>query len=173
MLPGVLSQDIESVDAIMPYPPYPTYPSGLVDKDNAIYRYAKSSSDSPCLIIVDPIYGRDETVVLPGYYALVLSEDRTFLMLVQSEKLVALFPVFKLEEDKIQLEQLKDKKTQKKLAKAQKAQAKIDAKRKRSGLGPEVKEVYMKATIEYDKIGSYYLIKYERGRIRAWGAIKE
>lgn len=173
MLPGVFSQDVKSVDTLMPYPPYPTYPSGIVDKDKGFYRYAKNSSDYPNLMIVDPIYGHDGTVILPGYYALILSDDRNFLLLAQSEKLIAVFPVFKLEEDKIQVDQLTDKKYQRKLAKERKAQAKIDKKRARSGLGPEIKEVYMKATIEYDKFGSYYLVKYERERIRAWGAIKE
>ena len=173
MFPGVFSQDIQPIDKIMPYPPYPTYPSGLSDKDNSIYRYSHKSSDSPNLTIVDPIYDNDGNVILSGYYSLVLSDDRKFLLLLQSEKIIAVLPVFKIEEDKIQFEQLKDKKYQKKLAKKQKAQNKIDAKRAKSGLGPEVKEVYMKATIEYDKIGAYYLVKYERERIRAWGAIKE
>jgi len=30
----------------------------------------------------------------------------------------------------------------------------------------------MEATIDYIKDGGYYLIKYEKGFIRAWGAIK-
>jgi len=173
MLPGIFSQELESVDAIMPYPPYPSYPSGLVDSDDALYRYAHKSSEAPNLIIVNPIYDNDRNVILPGYYGLVLSDDRKFLLLVQSEKIIAVLPVFKLEIDKVQTEQLQDKKRQKKLQKEQKAQAKIDVKRAKSGLGPEVKEIYMKATIEYDQQGSYYLVKYECGTIRAWGAIKE
>jgi len=30
----------------------------------------------------------------------------------------------------------------------------------------------MEASIEYIKEGSYYLVRYEKGVIRAWGAIK-
>lgn len=173
MIDGIFTQDVQSIDAMMPYPPYPTYPSGLSDKDNSIFRYAQKSSDSPNLTIVDPIYGEDGNVILPGYYSLVLSDDRNFLILAQSEKIIAVIPVFKLEEDKVQIQREHDKKYQKKLKKQQKAQAKIDKKRAKSGLGPEVKEVYMKAEIEWDQIGSYYLIKYEREKIRAWGAIRE
>ena len=170
---GVFHQQVESVDAIMPYPPYPTYPSGLVESGDAIYRYSHKSSDSPNLIIVDPIYDNDKNAILPGYYGLVLSDDRKFLLLTQSEKIIAVIPVFKIEEDKIQVEQMKDKKRQKMLEKERKAQAKIDIKRAKSGLGPELKYVYIKASIEYNKTGAYYLVKYERERIRAWGAIKE
>ena len=173
MLPGIFSQQLESVDAIMPYPPYPTYPSGLVDKDDSVYRYSHNSSSSPNLIIVDPIYDNDKNSIQPGYYGLVLSDDKKFLLLVQSEKIIAVISVFKVEEDKIQVEQMKDKKREKTLEKEWKAQAKIDVKRAKSGLGPQVKDVYMKASIEYDQKGAYYLIKYERERIRAWGAIKE
>lgn len=173
MIDGLFHQQLKPVDAIMPYPPYPTYPAGTADQDKSIYRYAHKSSDSPVLIIVDSILDRQGNSISPGYYSLILSEDRKFLLLAQSEKLVASFPVFKLEEDRVQIEQMKDKKLQKKLAKEKKAQEKIDIKRAKSGLGPEIKEVYMKASIEYKTEGAYYLVKYERGKIRAWGAIKE
>ena len=38
---------------------------------------------------------------------------------------------------------------------------------------PDEPKVYMDATIEYNPNGDYYLIKYERGTIKAWGAIKK
>ena len=37
---------------------------------------------------------------------------------------------------------------------------------------PDEPSVYMEATIEYIKNGEYYLIKYQRGTIKAWGAFK-
>lgn len=169
---GVFSQNIKSVDEVMPYPPYPSYPSGIMDKDKTIYRYAPKSSDFPNLIIVDPLYDDEGNVISPGYYSLILSEERDFLILAQSEKPIAKIPVFRLEEDKRAVEKLRDKKYQKKLAKEAKKQAKLDLKRAKSGVPSEEKSVYMNATIEYKKDGAYYLIKYERDRIRAWGAIK-
>ena len=173
MISGVFSQDIQSPDQYMPYPPYPMYPSGLKDSDNAIFRYAHNASDSPNILITDPIYDEQRNVIVPGYYELVLSDDRQFLILAQSDKIYAVIPVFKFEEDKEAVAKLRDKKYQKQLAKEQKKQAKLDAKRAKRGIPPEEKTVYMKASIEYDKQGGYYLIKYERDRIRAFGAIKK
>lgn len=172
MLEGIFTQKIQPLDEIMPYPPYPSYSSGLKESDKAIYKYALNSTDFPNLIIVDPLYDCEGNAILPGYYGLVLSDDRLFLILVQSEKVIATIPVFKLEEDKKEVEKLHDKEYLKQKAKDDAKQAKLNAKRAKQGLPPEKKEVYMNAGIEYQKDGDYYLIKYERGRIRAWGAIK-
>lgn len=169
---GVLHQQVESLDTVMPYGPYPTYPSGLEESGKAIFRYAHQSSEHPNLTIVNPIYDMDRNVIMPGYYELVLSDDRQFLVFAQTGKIIAVIPVFKFEEDQEEVAKLYDKKYLKQQAKEQKQQAKINAKRAKTGLPPEEKEVFMKASIEYNKEGRYYLIKYERGRIRAWGAIK-
>ena len=40
------------------------------------------------------------------------------------------------------------------------------------GMAPDIEPVHMEASIEYIKEGKYYLIRYEKGKIRAWGAIK-
>ena len=37
---------------------------------------------------------------------------------------------------------------------------------------PQKNYIHLEATIEYIKDGGYYLVKYEKGYIRAWGAIK-
>lgn len=169
---GIIHQQMESLDAIMPYGPYPTYPSGILDEGKSIYRYAHQTSRHPNLIIPSAIYDDQRNVIVPGYYELVLSDDRQFLILVQSDNIIAVIPVFKLEEDKQEVEKLRDKKYLKKQAKEQKKQDKIDAKRAKVGMPPEEKDIYMRATIEYVKKEQYYLIKYERDRIRAWGAIK-
>lgn len=170
---GITSQKRESVDELMPYPPYPTYSSGVKDSDNAIYRYAHKTSDYPNLMLIEPLYDNEGNVILPGYYSLVLSDDRSILYLVQGEKIYADIPVFKVEEDKKAVEKLRDKKYQKKLAKQAKKEAKSDAKRAKQGIPPQEKTVHMDAGIEYQTEGKYYLIKYERDRIRAWGAISE
>jgi len=152
-----------------------TYNAGIRDCDKGYIRYAHASSKFPNLMVVNPIYDNDGNVILPGYYELVLSEDRTMLLLVQSDQIVATFPVFKLEEDrnKEQVAQPMDKKSERAF---DKAQAKQSAKRKKmikEGKIPDSPpEIYMNATIQHDEEGGYFLIKYERDKIRAWGAIK-
>ena len=37
---------------------------------------------------------------------------------------------------------------------------------------PDKEYIHMEASIEYIKEGGYYLLFYEKGFIRAWGAIK-
>lgn len=170
---GVFSQKTVPIDKYMPYPPYPMYPSGLSDSDNAIYRYAEKSSNSPVLMLVDPIYDNDRNVILPGYYSLILSDDRSYFLLAQGDVVVASIPVFKVEEDKEALAKLHDKKYQRKLAKKEKEEAKINAKKARQGVPAPEKTVHMDASIEYQQDKKYYLIKYERDRIRAWGSIGE
>lgn len=172
MLEGIFTQKLVPIEEYMPYAPYPMYPSGLKDSDNSIYRFALPTSAYPVLLIVDALFDSENNMILPGYYTLALSADRTNLILVQGEKMIATLPVFKLEEDKEELKKLQDPKYQKQLAKEEKKQSKIDAKQAKNGIAPTEKEIYMKADIEYHKDGDYYLIKYERDRIRAWGAIK-
>jgi len=60
-----------------------------------------------------------------------------------------------------------------KFNKEQKKKAKETKKAIKQGKIPEAPQEYNNATIEYDNEGEYYLIKYERGNIRAWGAIKQ
>ena len=101
------------------------YRSGLEDKDRADFIYGPKSSNEPTLAIIDPICDDDGNVILSGYYELKLSYDRTTLILSQSQKIIATIPVFKIEEDKTQIEQQPmDKKSQKKYDKEKKKQAK-------------------------------------------------
>lgn len=37
---------------------------------------------------------------------------------------------------------------------------------------PDEPQIFMEATIEFKPNGNYYLIKYQRGAIKAWGAFK-
>ena len=151
------------------------YPAGIYSDDKAIFKYALPSTDQPNLIITDPLYDTEGNTIVPGYYELSLSSDRDKLILSQSEKIVAIIPVFKVEEDrnKEQLTQPMDNKSQKKIDKEKKKLEKKNKKLRRQGKMPlDPPEIYTKATIQYDVGGDYYLIKYERGPIKAWGAIK-
>ena len=48
------------------------------------------------------------------------------------------------------------------------------ANKKRAKVGMKLDEpkIFMEATIEYDIKGEYYLIKYQRGTVKAWGVFK-
>ena len=87
---------------------------------------------------------------------------------MQSKNPVAIVPVFKIQEEEINY----DKKVQKIKKKQQKAREKTNIKRAKKGMPLDEEKVYMSAEIQYIKDGNYFLIKYERDRVRAWGAIK-
>ena len=149
------------------------YASGLQEKDKGQVKYGPKSSSEPILSIIDPIFDGDRNVIPPGYYELQLSADRSLLTLAQGQKQIAIIPVFKLEEDKSQIKQTPiDKKSQRKFDKEQKKQDKKNKKLIKEGKIPPEPIIYNNASIEYDVKGDYYLIKYERERIRAWGALK-
>lgn len=155
--------------------PSTSYPAGIKDGAKGYVIYGPPSSSYPNLTIIDYITDAERNVIYPGHYQLMLSYDRTMLVLIESEKIVATFPVFKLEEDKSQQEQIQptDAKSQRKFDREQKKKEKERKKMIKEGKIPAEEEIYSNATIEYDKTGNYYLIKYERGKVRAWGAIKD
>lgn len=150
------------------------YHSGLKDGDRAIDRFGPPSTKHPNLTIVNPVSDNDGNIIMPGYYELILSSDRTMLSLAQGLNIIATIPVFKLEEDKTQ-EEPPPPKDYWALRKYNKEQAKKEKKIKKlikAGKMSGEPEIYINATIEHVVDGNYYLVKYERGKIRAWGAIK-
>ena len=162
-----------TMESLLPARGPMVYPSGLRDKDKGHVIYGPKSSTEPTLLIVDPIKDEDGNVILTGYYSLHLSYDRTTLSLIQSDKIIAIIPVFKIEEDKSKIQQQPmDKKSQKKLDKEKKKQEKKNKKLIKQGKIPLEPTVYNNASLEYDVEGDYYLIKYERGNIKAWGTFK-
>lgn len=172
---GILLAQIPSTQDLLPPRGSNIYPAGIYPGDKGIERYALPSTDQPNLIINDPISDTDGNTIMPGYYELSLSTDRQTLTLSQSQKVVAIIPVFKIEEDRsqIQLTHPMDNKTQKKFNKEKAKKDKKNKKLIKQGKIPdETPQIYTNATIKYDIGGDYYLIQYERGPIRAWGAIK-
>lgn len=172
---GIYLAQIPTTSDLLPKRGPSTYSSGLGDANSAIARYALKSSKHPNLIISDAIYDDDGNAIMPGYYELILTDDRQMLLLTQSDNIVAKIPVFKMQEDKTQEPQAQpmDDKSQKKFDKEQKKKDKKNKKLIREGKIPNAEpEIYMNASIQYKDDGNYYLIKYERGKIRAWGAIK-
>lgn len=172
---GAISPQAYMLQKVLPPRGPAIYRSGIRDGEKGYEIYAQPSSTNPTLIISNPVYDNDGNVLMPGYYEIVLSGDRTMLTLTQAGKDVAVFPVFKIEEDKSQevVPQPMNYKAQWKFDREQKKKEKKRKKQIRQGQIPDNEnEIYTNATIEYDEKGDYYLIKYERGRIRAWGAIK-
>ena len=139
---------------------------------NSIYKYSLKESDYPTLIITDPLKDEEGNTLAAGHYELALSDMKDFFILMQSKKPLAIFPVFKIEEDIAQERMIEDKKLKKIKKKQAKEREKVNKKRRAAGMSEDEEKIFMDATIEYIEDGDYFLIKYERDKIRAWSAIK-
>ncbi len=166
-------EKVKSIDKLLPARGPNIYDSGIKDREKAHVKYGPASSDQPILLIPDPIYDEYGNGLLPGYYELMLSQDRQNLLLAQKQIIVAIIPVFKIEEDRSQ-ELVKQPRTwisQKKYDRKERKKEKKIKKLIKEGKMSEEPEIYNNASIKYEQEG-YYLIKYERGKVRAWGALK-
>ena len=179
MIDGIITPAIRDIEYFAPSAPYPVIPSGITVHQNSIYRYSIPTDEQPTLSIIDYIPDHNGNFIKPGYYQLALSNDREFLYLIESKDLIAIIPVFKLDENKNEVRKLykkeltkKEKKELAKKKRKEKFQKIIDARYAKSGATPREEYIHMDASIEYVQKGQYYLIKYEKGYIRAWGAIK-
>lgn len=181
MIDGIITPKIRDIDYLAPSAPYPAIPSGITVHQSTLYRYAIPTDEQPTLTILDYIPDYNGNFIKPGHYELALSDDREFLYLIESKDLIAVIPVFKLAENEKELakyykdkkELTKDEKAElRKKKRKEKFQKIIDAKYAKTGATPPKEYEHMEASIEYIKDGGYYLIMYEKGFIRAWGAIK-
>lgn len=172
MLEGVFAENVLTHPNVRPYPQQPQETSGYYVGTQAIYRYSLKDSDYPTLIITDPLFDNAGGVINSGYYELALSDMQDFLILIQSKNPVAVIPVIKIEEDATEAARLNNKKVKKELKKEEKARKDTNEKRAKVGMKPDEPEIHMEASIEYVPTGQYYLIKYQRGAIKAWGAFK-
>lgn len=186
MIDGIITPAIRDIDYLAPSAPYPMIPSGQDSGTNSIYRYAIPTDEQPTLVIKDYIPDYNGNFIKPGHYELALSNDKEFLYLIESKDLIAVIPVFKLAENQSELKKYRDKtkdltKSEKKeLKKEERAQKRkdrfqkiIDTKYAKTGATVPKKEyIHLEASIDYIKEGGYYLIRYEKGFLRAWGAIK-
>ncbi len=172
MIEGFYTDTVLMHPTIRAYPQQPQNMSGNRMGSQAIYRYALDESDYPTLIIPDHLFDHDMDFIQPGHYELALSDEWDSLILLQSKKPIAIIPVIKLEEDESEKERLNDPKNKKRLKKEAKEREKINAKRAKVGMKPDKEEVYMEASMEFVEDGHYYLVKYIRGTMKAWGVIK-
>lgn len=172
MFEGIFVEKVLTQKYIRPYPQAPQETSGYYVGSQSIYRYSLKDSDYPTIIIPDPLYDSEGGIITPGYYELALADSREFLILLQSKNPVAVIPVIKIEEDATEQERLNNKKVKKELKKEQKARKDTNQKRAKVGMPPDEPQVFMEASIEYNPKANYYLIKYQKGTIKAWGAFK-
>ena len=170
MLEGIYADKVLSYPKIREYPIHPQPTSGITMGSQAIYRYSLKDSDYPILTIIDKISDTEGNTIPAGHYELALSDEQNFLILMQTKNPVAIIPTFKVEYDK-NADKL-DKKTKKINKKKEKKREETNRKRAEVGMPADEEKIHMEASIEYIKNGNYFLIKYERGSIRAWGAIK-
>ena len=181
MIDGIITPALRDIDYLTPAAPYPVVPSGITVHQNTIYRYSIPTDEQPVLSIVDSITDYSGNFIKPGHYELALSDDKEFLYLIESKELIAVIPVFKIDENKQELKKYynntkelskEEKIARNKQKRRDKIKSIIDAKYAKTGATPPKEYEHMDATIEYIKQGGYYLIMYEKGFIRAWGAIK-
>lgn len=176
MLEGAFFDNVMMHSETRPYPQSPQETAGVVLGSESIYRYGLRESTYPTLSIVDEITDGKGHFIPPGHYELALTDNMEFLILIQSKTAVAVIPVIHVEVEISEEKQVRDNKALKKQLKEDKKIEKTNKKREKTGLPPvnNDHDIYQEASIEYvqDEKGGYYLIRYERGDIKAWGAVK-
>ena len=106
MIDGIITPTLRDIDYLAPAAPYPVIPSGITVHQKPIYRYSIPTDEQPTLIIVDYIPDHNGNFIKPGHYQLALSDDKEFLYLIESKDLIAIIPVFKIDENKSELNKL-------------------------------------------------------------------
>ena len=172
MFEVVFAEKVLTQEYIRPYPQAPQETSGYYVGSQSIYKYSLKDSDYPTIIISDPIYNNAGGVIKPGFYEIALSDSMEFLILLESKEPIAVIPVIKIEEDKTEKDRLNNKVVKKELKKEKKDREDTNKKRAKTGMKEDEEQIFMEAKLEYIKKGEYYLVTYQKGTIKAWGAFK-
>lgn len=172
MLEGIFVEKVLTHPNIRPYPQEPQETSDYFIGSQSIFKYALKESEYPTIIIPDPLYDNDIGIIPSGYYELALTDNREFLILMQSKTPRAIIPVIKIEEDATEYDRLNNKTVEKELKKETKNRENTNKKRKKVGMTQDEPQIFMEAELEYNSEGEYFLIKYQRDKIKAWGAFK-
>lgn len=146
---------------------YPAYGTGIYDRDKAVYTLSLDKTKNPNMIC--PYILKDgENTLEPGYYEVALSDDRRYLLLIQSRELKALVPTTKVvvqkrnndfEKRAKEIEQERQK-----LIKKKKTTKKLDAEL------ANMIELELSAKIS-DSQNGYYIVEYKKHNTYAWGYI--
>ena len=172
MFEGMYVEKVLTQKYIRPYPQQPQETAGYNIGSQAIYRYSLKDSQYPTIIIPDPIYNNEGGIIKPGHYELALSDSMDFLILLESKNPIAIIPVIKIEEDATEKARLNNKTVKKKKKKEEKLREDTNKKRAKVGMPADEPEIFMEASLEYVPKGEYYLIRYQKGTIKAWGTFK-
>ena len=74
---------------------FSAYKTGIYDRDKAVYTLSLDKTKNPNM--VSPFVLRDgDNFLEPGHYEVALSDDRRYLLLIQSKELKALVPTIKV-----------------------------------------------------------------------------
>ena len=157
-----------SVEEVLPYA---QYPSGEKAGENPIYKYSASAKTYPILTLEENIIFDDGRGIKMGFYQVILSEDFSSLILVESGKIVAKIPVVSLEQRK-QMPSVKQK-VKKKRIKPQEGKQYKPPQPLKNNKGVDSSDfIHLKASMRYDSDNNSYVLLYERGNTKAVGVIK-
>ena len=84
MLEGVYVDNIMMHSETRVYPTEPQITAGLGVGTESFYRYGLRESSYPTLSLVDELKDAYGNIIPPGHYELALSDERDFLILIQS-----------------------------------------------------------------------------------------
>ncbi len=155
--------------------PNPNYPAGVYDADSPKYKYGPESSVYPNLTLPCTLYDETGSSIPDGFYMVVLSNDRKFLELYQSNELKARARVVKLvekmytdeelrEEDEI-IARMQSAKQNKKLKKYEQAKEDLTALREKKASASSAEIV--------DSGKGYYILNYNAGGMKAEAYIQK
>ena len=147
--------------------PYKTQTVGIYDKEKAKYTLSLEKTQNPNMICPYTLRSGEDTLE-PGYYEVALSDDKRYLLLIQSRELKALVPAIKV------VIQKNSGAYEKRVKEIEKEKAKLKKKRKKTDkLDKELanmRELELNAKI-YDSKEGYYIIEYHSFNVHAWGYV--
>ena len=140
--------------------------TGIYDYDKAVYRQALEKTDNPNLVSPYILFDGEKQLA-PGHYELALSNDKKYLLFIQSQELKAIVPAIKVVYKK-------SNDYQNRVDEINKEKIKLEKKRKSTKKLDEelenIKQLELNAQI-YDSKEGYYIIEYKKFNTYAWGYI--
>ena len=155
--------------------PNPMYPSGMYDSEKPVYNFGPESSKYPNMRLPYTLQDEWGNVIPDGFYMVVLSDDRKYLDLYQSNRLRAKVKIVKLvekmytqeelDEEREIIDRLEKAKIKKKLKAQRKAEEDLAGFKERAAANSH-------AVIE-DSGKGYYILKYSCNGKKATGIIQK
>lgn len=149
---------------------FPAEKTGIYDKDKGRYTQSLPNTKNPNMTNPFVLTDGDEYLG-PGFYEVALSDDKRYLLLIQSRELKALVPAIK-----VVVKQQSDADLNKRQEVFEKEKKKFKKQNKRGSLKTlesqyaNEEELDMSAKI-YDSKKGYYIIEYNKKNVYAWGYV--